>query len=286
MNKIERLDISSDLLQTFVTVAESGNVTHASALLNRTQSAISVQIRKLEEALTVKLFERQARGMVLTDDGRKLLPAARSALSEMHRINALFSEPLRGRIRIGIPDDYDEMILERVLVDFGRRHPEVEILAHSGCTSGYSKAIDADELDLAVVSDADSQSGDVFHTEPIVWAASEKFDLAIDAPVPLAYLDRSCWWRDLPTKALDKRKRAWQRAYVTTNFTSVKAAIRSGLAVGILPFGALNAGMRTLTEADGFPSLPSIQRVIVKNKKSPVDLTSAMSDAIVSAQHP
>jgi len=284
MNKIERLDISSDLLQTFVVVAESGNATHASALLNRTQSAISVQVRKLEEALAVQLFERQARGMILTDDGRKLLPAARRALSEMHRVNALFATPLRGRIRIGIPDDYDEMILEKVLADFGRRHPEVEIQAQSGCTVHYPAAIDGDELDLAVLSGAKTKSRDAFHTEPIVWAASEEFSIPADEPVPLAYLDRSCWWRDVPIEALDRHKRAWHRAYVTTSFTSVKAAIRSGFAVGILPVGALGSGMRKLKSNEGFPALPVIQRVLLKNSKSPADLTSAMSDAIVGAQ--
>ena len=284
MKNIERLDVNSDHLRTFAVVAESGNVTHASLLLGRTQSAISVQIRKLEESLSVRLFDRQARGMKLTDDGRTLLPVARRALSEMQRINSLFSEPLRGRIRVGIPDDYDEMILERMLVDFGRRHSGVEILTQSGCTAEFPKAIAADELDLAVVSGANVGPEDAFYSEPTVWAASEDFYLPSDAPVPLAYLDRGCWWRDLPTSALDEHKRSWRRAYVTTNFASAKAAIRAGLAVGILPFGALDESMRMLTEADGFPSLPPTQRALMKNKKAPRELTTAMSEAILHAQ--
>lgn len=284
MNKIERLDISSDLLQTFAAVAEAGNVTRASFLLSRTQSAISVQIKKLEEGLSVQLFERQARGMILSEDGRKLLPAARRALAEMSRINSLFADPLRGRIRVGIPDDYDEMILERVLVDFGRRHPDVEIVAHSGCTAGFAKSIAADELDVAVVSDPNAKADETFHTEPTVWAAREDYALPPDAPVPLAYLDRNCWWRDLPTDALDAQNRPWRRAYVTTNFASAKAAIRAGLAVGILPLCALDNSMRELTQADGFPPLPATRRVLIRNKQSPPDLTSAMSDAICNAQ--
>lgn len=280
MNKNERLNVSSDLLLTFATVAETGNVTRASTLLGRTQSAISVQIRRLEEGLSVRLFDRQARGMVLTDDGRKLLPVARRALSEMHRVNSLFAEPLRGRIRIGIPDDYDEMILERVLVDFGRRHPDVEILARSGCTAGFPELIATDELDIAVVSDPDGDSEKAFYTEPTIWAAAEDYALPPEVPVPLAYLDRCCWWRDLPTDALDAAKRSWRRAYVTTNFASVKAAIRAGLAVGILPLGSLDSSMRVLTEADGLPLLPPTRRILMKSRKAPADLTAAMSDAI------
>ena len=125
-----------------------------------------------------------------------------------------------------------------------------------------------------------------FHTQPTVWAAGDGFAIEPEAPVPLAYLDRNCWWRDLPIEALDKHQRAWRRAYVTTNFASMKASIRAGLAVGILPLSALENSMRTLTEIDGFPLLPPTARKLLVNEKSSPDLTSAMADAIYSAQLP
>ena len=106
MNQIERLDIDAAALRTFLAVAEAGNVTHAAAALGRTQSAVSVQLRKLEAALAVRLFDRRARGMGLTEAGETLLPAARRALAEVERIAGLFAQPLSGRIRVGIPDDY------------------------------------------------------------------------------------------------------------------------------------------------------------------------------------
>lgn len=284
MNQTERYQLSSELLRTFLTVAESGNVTRAAALLGRTQSAISVQIRKLEEALSTRLFERQARGMVLTEDGRALVPSARRAITEIHRICTQFARPLRGRIRVGIPDDYDEMILERVLADFGRRHPEVEIYARSGCTAGFPNAVAAGDLDVAVSSGADIRPEDAFHSEPTIWAAGTDFALPPDAAVPLACLDRQCWWRDIPTDALDGISRPWKRAYVSASFASIKAAIRAGLAVGILPFGAVDRSMRVLGANDGFPALPPTRRTLLCGKTAPASLTEAMVEAIRGAQ--
>ncbi len=283
MNKIERLVPSSELLKTFLVVVECENVTHAAAMLGRTQSAVSVQIRKLEDTLCVRLFERQARGMILTEDGRKLLPAASRALSEMQRVGALFAGSLRGRIRVGIPDDYNDTILERVLVDFANTHPDVEIFARSGCTSRFADAVRNNDLDVAVCSGSTAIDGDVFSSEPTVWAGGDAFSLAGDEPVPLAILDRTCWWRDMPADALDRAGRTWKIAYLSESFGSVRAAIRSGLAVGALPESNLEAGMKVLSAADGFPPLEPSQRTILVNPKAPAPLVSAMADAIRKA---
>ena len=283
MQNFERLMASSGHLRTFLTVVESGNVTHAAAALGRTQSTISVQIKQLEETLDVRLFQRQARGVVLTEDGRKLLPAARRTLEELQRVGDLFGDPLRGRIRVGIPDDYDDTILEKLLVEFTRRHPEVEIAAHSGCTSKFPEAVRSNTLDLAVCSGAKMGEGQPLSSEPNVWAARDTFVLEPDAPVPLAILDRDCWWRAIPTDALDKARRSWNLAYSSESFASVRAAIRAGLAVGVVPRNTLEPSMRVLTAREGFPPLPASHRVILVNDEAPPELTSAMSDAIVAA---
>lgn len=283
MQNFERLMASSGHLRTFLTVVESGNVTHAADLLGRTQSTISVQIKQLEETLAVRLFKRQARGVALTEDGRKLLPAARRAMEELQRVGDLFGDPLRGRIRVGIPDDYDDTILERLLVTFAQSHPEVEIFAQSGCTSKFPDAVKSNKLDLAVCSGRSMGVGEPLSSEPNVWAARDGFALAPAAPVPLAILDRDCWWRDIPTAALDKARRPWNLAYSSESFASLRAAIRAGLAVGVVPRNTLDASMMTLTQRDGFPPLPASQRVILTNPQAPEDLTSAMSKAIIAA---
>ena len=268
MNNYDRSVLNSELLRTFCAVAETGNVTQAAALLSRTQSAISVQIRKLEEHLSVVLFERQARGVVLSDDGKKLLPVAEKALAEMGRVNDLFSVPLAGRVRVGIPDDYNETILENALAQFCKRHRNVEVFVQSGCTAGFPDAIRKNQLDIAIYSAEAIPKQDAFYSEPTCWVASVDYILQENEPIPLAMFDRDCWWRNVPTDALDSVNRRWRIAYLSENFASVKAAIRSGLAVGILAKSAVAEGMKILREKEGFPPLPNSSLQLLKSNNN------------------
>ena len=283
MNEIERQTLNSDQLKSFVTIAESGNLTMASTLLCRTQSAISVQLRKLESELDVSLFHRTPKGMVLTDAGEKLLPAAHRVLSELDQARALFAQALTGRIRIGIPDDFDDAILEQTLAAFARKHPGVEILATSGCTSGFPDAVNAGALDVAVYSGPKDCIENPFSTERLVWAAGKSMILDRGQPVPLAILDRSCWWKDIPINALAPVSRDYVTAFKSSSFSSLKAAIRAGFAVSVLPEPCLEESMRRLTSADGFPDLPEASRTILVNEDAPEPLAGAMSAAIREA---
>ncbi|MEM1200502.1 MAG: LysR substrate-binding domain-containing protein, partial [Pseudomonadota bacterium] len=185
--------------------------------------------------------------------------------------------------RIGIPDDYDDTILEKLMVEFARRHPEVEIFAHSGCTSKFTEAVKTGKLDIAVCSGRSMSEGQPLSSIPNVWAAAQTLELEPSAPVPLAILERTCWWRDIPTTALDEARRSWTLAYSSESFASVRAAIRSGLAVGVVPRNTLEPSMKIMGKREGFPPLPASQRAILVNANAPDELTSAMSDAIVAA---
>ena len=280
MKKIERAPVNSDLLRSFVTIAESGNLTVAAGRLNRTQSAISVQLRNLEADLGVTLFARTPKGMALTDEGERLLPRAKSILSALRDASALFETPLTGRIRIGIPDDFDDTVLEGTLVEFSRRHPGVDVVATSGCTSGFSTAIRKGSLDIAVCSGPENDAGETLGVESTVWAAGRTARLAPNEPVPLAILDRSCWWRDLPVKALEEQQRDYAVAFKSASFGSLRAAIRAGFAVGVLPQSCVTESVRVLSKAEGFPSLPNSRRSILIRPGASQELTRAMAEAI------
>ena len=146
----------------------------AAGVIGRTQSAVSLQIQKLEGVFAVKLFARGSRGVLLTDEGERLLPPARKALAEIDRIGVLFSDPLAGRIRVGIPDDYTETILERALAQFAARYGEVEVFVRSGCTAGFADALRRRELDLAICSAGPVDPQEAFFSEPTVWAAGAR----------------------------------------------------------------------------------------------------------------
>ncbi len=285
MNENERLPIDSELLRTFTIIADRGNLTLAADQLNRTQSAISVQLRKLETGLGVALFDRTPKGMALTEAGRRLLPKARSILSDIREASALFTNPLTGSIRVGLPDDFDEAVLERVLADFARTHPGVKVIATSGCTSGYAAAIDDGALDIAVCSGPDNGMGETLGMEETVWAAADNAHIPSGQPAPLAVLDRDCWWRDLPTKSLDAAGRPYTVAFRSSSFASIQAAIRAGFAIGALPASCLSDGTKALSPKDGFPDLPKSRRSILVASGAPKILTGAMADAIKEARN-
>ncbi|MDF1792230.1 MAG: LysR family transcriptional regulator [Thalassobaculaceae bacterium] len=280
MQEIEHTAPNSDHLRTFVAIADCGNLTQAAARLNRTQSAISVQLRKLEDRLNVTLFERQARGMRLTASGEVLLPTARRALAELDRTARLFATPLAGRVRVGLPDDFDDTVLESTLAMFSARHPGVEIVATSGCTARYPDAVARAELDVAISSGPDRRDGDILNSESTVWACGPSLHLDATAPVPLALLDRNCWWRALGPDALDVIGRRWKAVYRCGSFSSLRAAVRAGLAVAPLPAGSVETGMRILGDADGMPPLATAHRAILVSDKAPPVLVTAMVDAL------
>ncbi len=283
MNKSERMACNSHLLRTFIAVAECQSITRAAEVLGRTQSAISVQSKNLEDTLEIDLFVRQSTGMLLTADGERLLPIARTIVSELTRIGTMFEEPLQGRLRVGIPDDYADSVLEAVLVQFASRHPNVEVSARFGCTSKFPAAIRKNTLDVAVVSEPGVKPENRMASQQNVWLASP--DLGIDQmdTVPLAILDRDCSWRNFGSDALSAVDKDWRIAYASENFTGVKAAIRSGLALSTLPRLLKEPTMIELGEKDGFPALPSTTRGILVSEQAPADVAQAMTDAIKSA---
>lgn len=283
MHKIERSLPDSNLLKTFLEIADCGNLTLAASRLNRSQSAISVQLRKLETELNVSLFERDAKGMALSANGERLLPVARRVLSDLGQVHALFQPALKGRIRVGIPDDFEENVLERTLADFARSNPGVDVVASSGCTVGFPEAVQKGSLDIAVYSGLGDIVGEVFLTQKPVWVASQDMCIEKSDPVPLAIMDRGCWWQALPTETLEKEGRPYSIAFECSGLSSQKAAIRAGFAIGILYENSVESGMKVLSTRDGFPTLPLSKRSIITNPDAPSKLTLAMARAIRNA---
>lgn len=289
MNEIERKGVGAPLLRSFVEVVDAGSVSAAAKALGRTQSAVSVQMRRLEEALGARLLEREARGVRLTADGRRLLPAARRTIEEIGKIGDLFAEPLLGRVRLGLPEDYGEDVLENVLSMFTARHPKVHVEARLGCGRVFPKLVSAGELDIAVASNCAGEEAEAaLFEEGIVWAGARSLKLTRVDPVPLVVLDRACGWRELPTDALTRAGRAWRIASVTDSFLGFRATLRSGIAIGALPERSLDERLRVFGKASGLPHLDPVRRRILANEKTPRPIVDAMSTAIKSAQsaHP
>ncbi|MDJ1006821.1 MAG: LysR substrate-binding domain-containing protein [Paracoccaceae bacterium] len=228
--------LSSDLLRTFLAIDEAGSVTGGAERIGRSQSATSLQIRQLEEIVGKPLFERHGRGVVLTRAGETLKPAARKVVQSLDRTLAeLRGEGLTGRLRIGMPDDHGRVALAKIVSDFAAMHPSVELDVQCALGNGFESALASGALDLAVFEvPLPGPSQEVLREDALVWcgAADRSFDA--DGTLPVALFDRTCWWRDLALASLDEAGRAYRVVFTSESAVGVRAAVRSGIAAGLL----------------------------------------------------
>ncbi|WP_421696348.1 LysR substrate-binding domain-containing protein [Aestuariivirga sp.] len=256
---IPNLDI--DLLKTFLAISDTGSFTRAAEEVNKTQSAVSMQMKRLEELLGRPLFARDGRASRFTPDGERLIEYARRLVSLNDEAVATFQRPeLTGTVRFGTPDDYADRFLPEILARFARTHPLVTVDVDCLNTSVLFERTKRGEMDLALVTFGCNVSTDepVRH-EPLVWVASARHSTHLLEVLPLAVSHGGCEWRSTVLTALEKMNRKFRIAYSSPNSNAVNAAVQSGLAVGAVPELCVRPGMRVLTEKDGFPSLGSFE---------------------------
>jgi DNA-binding transcriptional LysR family regulator len=276
------LDI--DQLQTFVSIVDTGSFTKAADRVYKTQSAVSMQMRRLEERIGKQLFAKDGRGVRLTIEGEKLLNYARRMIRLNNEAMAAFDDNrLEGTVRIGTPDDYADRYMPEIIGRFAKTHPNVELFIACEPSVTLIQKMSRGELDIALIThDPATAISTVVRTEPLCWVASANHPLRESAPVPLAVGRMDCRWRQLACSALDAGNRDYQILFTSWSSTVVAAAVLAGMAVSVLPESALRSGMRVLTQADGFPPLPPVQIGIIKRPGAPVSLINALSNHIVA----
>ncbi|MBR0556517.1 LysR family transcriptional regulator [Ciceribacter sp. L1K23] len=262
------LPLESDLLRTFLIVAECGNVTHAASQLGRTQSAVSMQIKRLEELADAPLFERGPRGVRLTGEGERLLPFARRIVGLVDETTAAMRvAPLDGPVRVGIPPEYSETILPAALAAFSERHPATEVTVLCGYSAQQAAALTNDEIDLAVVFDsANNASGEVLAIDPTVWVTSELHDRHLLRPVPIGVYWNSDWCREFAIRSLEQHAIPYRIAFTCDTAGGLRSAVAAGLAIAPLARSHIPPGCRALTATDGFPPVDS-SRVVLKRSR-------------------
>ena len=285
---IPTLDI--DLLKTFIAIAETGGFTRAAGEVNKTQGAVSMQMKRLEELVGRTVFVRDGRQSKLTQDGELLLEYARRIVRLNDEAVSTFSQPaMSGVVRFGVPDDYADSVLPELLARFSRTHPMVQLDVECLDSSALWERARDGSLDLALVSKPIGTPGmEVLRREPVVWVTSARHSAHEREVVPLAVAQVGCWWRENITTALDAWKRPYRIAYASDNSNAVNAAVMSGLAVGAIPKLCLRPGMKVLTEADGFPTLHEFDIGVVRapgTRNSVVDaLVRHLTDSFTSME--
>ena len=275
------LDI--ELLRTFVAIAESGSFTRAAEEVHKTQSAVSMQMKKLEEQLGRPLFERAGRSVRLSRDGLRLLDYAQRLVRLNREAMAAFTDKqLAGNVTLGLPDDYDKL-LPPVLSAFARTHPQVELCVECEESLSLKGRIDRGEIDIAIVTNCAAMgAGEVVRQEKLNWVIGQSHGTYLASPLPIAVGPRSCVWRQSATDALDHAGIPYRIGYSSGSANALSSAVTAGLAVAVLPDSAVRADMRILDERDGFPPLPPCEIAILRAKHADSTIHDALTDHIIA----
>lgn len=272
-------------LRSFVAVVETGSVTEAARRMGRTQPAITLQIRRLEENVGRLFFEPNARRPLLTKDGEVLLGYARGILRMHDELwGRLQTRDVAGRVVLGTPDLYAAYLLPQILNGFRQVYPNVEVDLHCALSRNLMNELDANEIDIALVTGMPGiRAGEFIRKEKLVWVGGEDQRAHNETPVPLALLPPGNIYRDAALEALDRMGRPWRLACISESISGLQAAVFSGFAVSVIAKSALVPGMRVIGRAESFPELPEIDLVMHRAPGPPSLPVTCLADFVVAS---
>ncbi len=253
-----------DQLRSFAAAADTLNFSEAGLRVGRVQSAISAQIKALEETTGQTLFNRgRGKPMALTPAGEKLLAHAHNML----RLNAaalcdLAEDRVRKTFSIGTTETYALSILPRMLSQFADKYPDVELMVICGTSPDLLARVEEGKLDLAIISDqAKSDGKTLIFEDELAWVAGPQMHVPTKDPLPVAFMPVGCIFRGRALAALDKAERPWRMAVNTLSPTGIRAAIRADLAISVIPLASMEPDYRILGKTEGLPVLEPIRIV-------------------------
>lgn len=303
-----------DVLRSFVAGVDLGSFGRAADRLGRSTSAISAQMKKLEEQAGVPLLRKAGRGLALTEAGETMLAYGRRLLElNDQAARAVQGGELSGRVRLGMQEDFGEMVLPQVLGQFARAHPKVRIEARVARNAELLERLAVGQLDLVLAWDHDAR---VPHAErlldlPMRWigpaqpthaASRHGADIGTgtgtgtgsgdgnghrdrignrDGDVPLVAFEAPCLFRTCATDALDRAGLHWLPAFTSPSLAGLWAAVSAGLGLAVRTPLGLPAGVRALAPGEqGLPALPSIALSLYRAQAQPDSVTAALGDIV------
>jgi DNA-binding transcriptional LysR family regulator len=276
------MDFDPFLLRAFVAVQSLGGFTRAAERLHLSQSAVSHQIRRLEEQVGVALLVRTTRSLTLTEDGEDFLRHAEQILRAQDALAQRFHRsPVTGAVRFGVPENFIGDRLPSLLARVARLFPAVRLDVTVDTYLALRAQVDGNALDLAVTLSLDGDQGaDLLRQTRFVWAAAQGFDLAVHAPLPLAFAPKPCMHRQVGTDALDQAGIGWRMAFTSPSQRGLRAAVQAGLAITVLPQEDLELGMIVVDGRYGLPPLPDASFRLIWNVSGKTSAAEALAQLL------
>ncbi len=247
-------------LRSFAAVAEAGGVTKASGFLNLTQSAVSMQLKRLEESLDLKLLERNGRGVVLTGAGEQLLGYARRMLALNDEVfGRLTNQAYEGEVVLGVPHDIVYPAIPQVLQRFAAEYPRMNVRLVSSYTKGLRKMFERGECDMILTTEDTLEAGGVtLMTLPLIWIGAPGGSAWKSRPLRLAY-EHACIFRAGVQKALDEAGIPWEMAVESDSTRTIEASVSADLAIHTVLEGMEPPYVEKIQHGGALPDLTTKQ---------------------------
>lgn len=275
--------LEPDLLRTFLAISDAGSFTGAGAVVGRTQSAVSMQMRRLEEQLRCSLFRRSAHEVALTPEGEVLRRHAKLILNAQQAALAALNRPDIGyEISLAIPDDYALGLLPGVLRDIAAVHPNASVNVTCEPSRDIIRNMAEGAYDLALVTEGQGPiTAPVVHQEPCHWVTGATSDVHRCDPLPLAFGPEDDTYRQWAIDRLVAQRRSFRIAHTSISMAAIRGAVASGLAVSVMARSSMTAAMRVLGKTDGFLDLPILRVCLISSPRNRTEMVQALESFLV-----
>ncbi|MEO5755471.1 MAG: LysR substrate-binding domain-containing protein [Mesorhizobium sp.] len=268
-----------NLLKTFVAVVESGSLSNAAPRVGRSQSAVSMQMQRLEDMVGNQLLVRGPRTVTPNAIGEDFLIYARRLLKLSDEAWASVTRPKEtGSVRLGVPDDYAAFLLPPVLSRFAAEHPLVTVELVCEQSTALVKTLAEGRLDLAIVTRLPEQALEVIRLERFVWVASPNHVAWETDPLPVALFEPGCAARMNVLQALGDADRSYRCTYSSASLLGLIAVVQAGLAVAGLAQRSVPPSLRIIGGNEGLPVLPDLEIGILRNPLSTTPAVERLND--------
>jgi DNA-binding transcriptional LysR family regulator len=263
------MNLQIDYLRTFILVADTKGFTRAGIQVGRTQSAVSMQIKRLEDEIGKPLLQRIGKTVKLTNEGNVLIGYARQ-LVQIHdeAVSALTKPDLKGIIQFGSPEHYTSGVLPKLLADFVSSYPDVLVKMRCEDSDKIKEAVDKGELDIGLCTQI-SNGGQVVYHDPVIWVTKPGFILQKEKPLSLAMFEEGCIFRSWAVEALERAGIKYRIVYISRSVSGLLDAVRAGYAIAPIVQSNVPPDLKIIGMEKGLPTLP-VSNVFLHITKKPL----------------